>query len=143
MTQFRMREFTGKQLAAAALLAASAIAAPPILAQVPALRMLDTFDPGLWEVRVRDGNRMVRKLCLESGRPLVQIKHPNTQCRSFVVKDEARSVIVHYTCPGAGYGRTQIRLENAQLAQVESQGIAEGFPFDFSAEARRVGTCRA
>jgi hypothetical protein len=58
------------------------------------------------------------------------------------VNDENRFVTVHYTCPGAGYGRTQIRLESAQLVQVDSQGIAQGFPFDFTAEARRVGSCR-
>ncbi len=113
----------------------------PIFAQAPSLRMLDKIDPGLWEVRVRDAAHTVRRLCLETGRPLIQIKHPNTLCRSFVVRDESRFVTVHYTCPGAGYGRTQIRLENAQLAQIDSQGIADGFPFDFTAEARRVGVC--
>lgn len=143
MTLFQIPALSCKHVAAAVLLATSAMAASPILAQPGTLRMLDTFDPGLWEVRIRDGNHMVRKLCLESGRPLVQIRHPNALCRSFVVKDDPRAVIVHYTCPGAGYGRTQIRLENAQLAQVDSQGIAGGFPFDISAEARRVGTCHA
>lgn len=140
MTKPWMKALTIRNLVGATLVAL--FAAAPALAQAPTLRMLDTFDAGLWEVRVRDGNRMIRQLCLETGRPLVQIKHPNALCRSFVVKDENRLVIVHYTCPGAGYGRTQIRLENPQLAQVESQGIVDGFPFDFSAEVRRVGVCR-
>ena len=129
-------------LSVAVALAVGAIAAPPIRAQIPTLRMLDRIDAGMWEVRVRDAAHTVRRMCLDTGRPLIQIKHPNTLCRSFVVQDESRFVTVHYTCPGAGYGRTQIRLENPQLVQVDSQGIAEGFPFDFTAEARRVGGCR-
>jgi hypothetical protein len=32
-------------------------------------------------------------------------------------------------------------MENARLAQIETQGIAQGLPFDYSAEARRVGSC--
>jgi hypothetical protein len=130
-----------RHVAGAVAMAFGMAAASPILAQAPSLQMLDKIDPGMWEVRVRDAAHSVRRLCLETGRPLIQIKHPNALCRSFVVQDESRFVTVHYTCPGAGYGRTQIRLENARLAQIESQRIAEGFPFDFTAEARRVGVC--
>ena len=130
-------------IAGGAVVAASALGAAPLLAQSPSLRMLDKIDPGMWEVRVRDASHAIRRFCLDTGRPLIQIKHPNTLCQSFVVEDESRSVTVHYTCPGAGYGRTKIRLENSQLAQVDSQGIADGLPFDFNAEARRVGACRA
>ena len=140
-----MRHWTNtvkfKYLAGAVAIAVGAAAASPILAQAPSLQMLDKIDPGMWEVRVRDAAHTVRRLCLETGRPLIQIKHPNSLCRSFVVRDESRFVTVHYTCPGTGYGRTQIRLESAQLVQIDSQGIADGFPFDFTAEARRVGVC--
>jgi len=50
-------------------------------------------------------------------------------------------VVVQYTCKGRGYGRTQIRKESGQLAQIDSRGIANGLPFEFTAEARRVGDC--
>ena len=142
MTKLWIAVLNIRYLAGVATLAIAAVAAPPILAQVPSLRMLDRIEPGLWEVRIRNAAHTVRRLCLETGRPLIQIKHPNTLCRSFAVQDDSRFVTVHYTCPGAGYGRTQIRLESAQLAQLDSQGIADGFPFDFTAEARRVGICR-
>lgn len=142
MTKLLMNALKMRYLPGAVALAVGVIAAPPIRAQIPSLRMLDRIDPGMWELRVRDAAHTVRRMCLDTGRPLIQIKHPNTLCRSFVVQDESRFVTVHYTCPGAGYGRTQIRIENTQLAQVDSQGIADGFPFDFTAEARRVGVCR-
>jgi hypothetical protein len=60
-----------------------------------------------------------------------------------VIEDRPDVVTVQYTCRGRGYGRTTIRRENAQLVQIDTQGIAEGLPFEFSAEARRVGACSA
>ena len=44
---------------------------------------------------------------------------------------------------GRGYGRTSIRLETDRLVQIRTQGIADGLPFEYSAEARRVGDCGA
>ena len=43
---------------------------------------------------------------------------------------------------GNGYGRTNLRREISRLVQIESQGIVDGLPFQFAAEARRVGACR-
>ena len=54
----------------------------------------------------------------------------------------ANEVTGQYTCRGDGYGRTHIRRETATLAQIDGQGIAGGKPFQFAAEARRVGSCR-
>jgi hypothetical protein len=48
---------------------------------------------------------------------------------------------VQYTCRGRGYGRTHIRRETSRLVQIDTQGIADGRPFAFAAEARRVGDC--
>ena len=58
-----------------------------------------------------------------------------------MIEDGANAVTVQYTCQGSGYGRTQIKRETSRLVQIESQGIAGGLPFEFTAEARRVGDC--
>ena len=42
---------------------------------------------------------------------------------------------------GDGYGRTHIRKETNALVQIDSQGIAGGKPFQFTAEARQTGRC--
>lgn len=112
----------------------------PAQAQAPQLAMLDTLDRGDWEIRFRSDNSRQR-ICLRDGRPLIQLRHPSQACSRFVVEDTASRVTVHYTCRGHGYGRTQIWRENGSLAQIESQGIVDGSPFQFSAEARRVGAC--
>ena len=104
------------------------------------LAMLDRLEPGLWEVRNREGGGTER-ICLEDGRRLIQLRHPKWACRQFVVEDQASSVTVNYTCAGQGSGRTRLRLESNRLVQIESSGVANRLPFEFSAEARRVGTC--
>lgn len=113
--------------------------AAPALAQ-GSLAMLDSLEKGGWEVRYRDGSTS-RKVCLRSGREFIQLRHNTGNCNRFVVEDAAGEVTVQYTCRGNGYGRTHIRKETATLVQIDSQGIADGKPFQFSAEARRTGTC--
>jgi len=104
------------------------------------LARFDRVDPGLWEIRVRDTGS-VQRVCLDDARRLIQLRHPDLPCRQFVVEDEARTATVQYVCNGQGTGRTQVRFESPRLLQISSQGIASKTPFDFSAEARRVGTC--
>jgi hypothetical protein len=116
-----------------------AILAGPTLAQT-SLAMLDTLQKGGWEVRYRDGST-VRKICVNTGREFIQLRHSDTGCNRFVVEDGANEVTVQYTCRGNGYGRTSIRKETGGLVQIESQGIADGKPFQFTAEGRKTGDC--
>jgi len=132
---------TVRRVLIAGVVAAAGLCAGVVAAQGPALAMLDRLQPGLWELRERGGDGAVRRLCVESGRKLIQIRHPGESCRNLVIEDAAGAVTVQYSCPGTGYGRTRIRFESPGLAQVETQGIARGLPFDFSAEARRTGNC--
>lgn len=119
---------------------ASVIAFAPATAQ-SSLQMLSKLTPGLWEIRGREGD-MARSICVRDGSELIQIRHRGAACNRFVVEDGANEVTVQYTCRGDGYGRTHIRRETATLAQIDGQGIAGGKPFQFAAEARRVGSCR-
>ncbi|MDA7787989.1 hypothetical protein N8940_02015 [Sphingomonadaceae bacterium] len=119
-----------------------AICAPlvPASAQGSALAMLNGLAKGQWEVRYRGGGA-TRKICVRTGRELIQLKHTETGCNRFVVEDGSSEVTVQYACAGNGYGRTNIRRETGSLVQIESQGIAGGLPFQFTAEARRTGSC--
>lgn len=127
--------FAIKALAGIACLAGGAVAA-----QAVQLAMLDRLEPGMWEVRARDGGRTER-ICLDDGRRLIQLRHPNLTCRQLVAEDGASAVTVHYTCSGQGSGRTHVRFESPRLVQIDSAGIAGQLPFAFTAEARRVGSC--
>ncbi|MBX7533808.1 hypothetical protein K3165_12805 [Qipengyuania sp. 1XM1-15A] len=138
-----MKSMSNRKLVVlSALLAAvpAAVFGGPALAQ-SSLAMLDTLEKGAWEVRFRDGTAP-RSICVRSGRELIQLRHSESGCNRFVVEDGANEVTVQYTCRGNGYGRTNIRKEGSNLVQIDSQGIADGRPFQFSAEARRTGSCR-
>lgn len=123
------------------LAATIALFSGPAIGQRPALAMLDQLQPGRWELRMRDSSRGIERLCLRDGRRLIQLRHPASSCERMIVDDTASEVTVQYTCRGHGYGRTQIRMETGRLAQIDSQGVADGMPFSFTAEARRVGDC--
>lgn len=127
--------FLGRGIAALACVIGGAV-----LAQAVPLAMLDRLTPGMWEVRTRDGSQ-VERICLDNGRRLIQLRHPKLTCRHFVAEDSPAAVTVHYTCPGQGSGRTHLRFETARLVQIDSTGFASQLPFDFVAEARRIGEC--
>ena len=129
------------KLVALVAAAAAGVLVAPVAAQAPALAMLDRLERGEWLVRFR-GTGEQRRVCLRTGRELIQMRHGNGDCSRYVVEDSAGQVTVQYSCAGNGYGRTSIRRESATLAHVESQGIADGKPFQFTAEARRTGACR-
>ena len=112
----------------------------PAAAQSDDLAMLDALSKGEWTIKHRDGS-VDRKICLRTGRELIQLRHEDTGCNRFVVQDDTTKVEVHYACPGNGYGITNIRKETGRLVQIESNGIVSGLPFKFAAEARRTGSC--
>jgi hypothetical protein len=126
---------------AGAMLATSFALAAPAMGEGQSLAMLDQLEAGRWEIRVREPGVQPQRICLASGRQLIQLRHPGGNCDRFVVQDLAGEVVVQYTCRGHGYGRTHIRRETGRLVQIETQGITDGLPFQFSAEARRVGEC--
>lgn len=116
--------------------------ASAVPAQAPSLAMLDRLEKGSWQLRERGGQGAVlQTVCLGDARRMIQIQHPRSNCSRYVIEDTPNSVTVHYTCPGAGHGRTTIRSETNRLVQIDTQGIAEGRPFSQAIEARRIGGC--
>lgn len=123
-------------LAVCALAGATAVPA-----QAPSLAMLDRLEKGSWQLRERGQDAVLQTFCVGDARRMIQIQHPRATCSRYVIEDTPNSVTVHYTCPGAGHGRTTIRSETNRLVQIDTQGIAEGKPFSQAIEARRTGGC--
>lgn len=123
-----------------AFLAAGGWQHVPAQAPTRALQVLAQLNAGRWELRSRESGA-VQQLCVGERRNAVQLRHRDLACDWVVLEDAAASLTVQYTCRGHGYGRTHIRRESAQLIQVETQGIADGVPFDERVEGRRAGDC--
>jgi hypothetical protein len=119
---------------------AAMLLAVPLAVNAAELDMLDSLTKGAWSLRDRDDGSEQR-ICVRDGRELIQIRHKQAGCSRFVVRDDADEIVVQYTCPGNGYGRTSIRREANGLVQVQSQGIIDGAPFSISGEARHSGAC--
>jgi hypothetical protein len=123
-------------------LAASALAgATAVPAQAPSLAMLDRLEKGSWQLRERGKQEVLQTICVGDARRMIQIYHPRASCSRYIIEDTPGSVTVHYTCPGAGHGRTNIRSETNRLVQIDTQGIADGKPFSQAIEARRTSGC--
>ena len=123
------------------LVALGLAAATAVPAQAPSLAMLDRLEKGSWQLRERGKDVVLQTMCLGDARRMIQIEHPQSNCSRYVIEDTPTSVTVHYTCPGAGHGRTTIRSETNRLVQIDTQGIAGGRPFSQAIEARRTGAC--
>lgn len=127
----------GAYLAAALI---SGIVMVPAVAAGPELGMLGKLRDGSWEIHNRDSGARSR-ICIKTGRELIQLRHPQGGCSQFVVQDTASEVTVHYSCPRDGYGQTKIRKESPQLVQINTQGVKGQSPFNYNAEGRFVGAC--
>jgi hypothetical protein len=123
------------------LIALGCAAASAVPAQAPSLAMLDRLEKGSWQLRERGKEDVLQTICVGDARRMIQIQHPRSTCSRYVIEDTPNAVTVHYTCPGAGHGRTSIRSETNRLVQIDTQGIAEGRPFSQAIEARRTGGC--
>ncbi len=123
------------------LIALGCAAASAVPAQAPSLAMLDRLEKGSWQLRERGKEDVLQTICVGDARRMIQIQHPRSTCSRYVIEDTPNAVTVHYTCPGAGHGRTSIRSETNRLVQIDTQGIADGRPFSQAIEARRTGGC--
>jgi hypothetical protein len=122
------------------LAAATVIAAPAATADLrPPLSALAMLEPGLWQLRTE--GEPTRNVCVADANALIQLRHKAGACTRLVIANEKASATVHYSCPGAGWGRTTLRVETPRLARIDTQGIADNAPFAFIAEARRIGPC--
>jgi hypothetical protein len=112
-------------------------------AQAPAPEALQAIQPGQWALRSRSDPSQSRALCLGDPALLLQLRHGAAACTRFVVASDSHGATVQYRCPGAGNGRTTIKVETPRLVQIESQGIMNNEPFVIEYEGRRVGECAA
>ena len=119
----------GMGLAAVALGAATL---PPVIA----------YSGGLWEVSRSADGANPEKVCVPQAAVLAQWEHRRGQCTRVVIKSSAAEAEIHYTCTGGGFGRSHIRVITPRTLRIETQGIADGYPFNYVLHARRTGSCQ-
>ena len=136
-----MSQLRGRLRWGALGLAGVLAAAGPVFAlALPKLEALSKLEPGRWQLRDPEG-RPARSICLGDPAALVQIEHGGVSCGQEVLASEPGAATVQYTCPGRGFGHTNIQVDTPRLARIDTQGLVDGRPFSYRVEARKVGSC--
>lgn len=117
----------------------AAVAAPVFAFALPDGDLLAQLERGRWQLR--DSAGAPRSVCLGDPAGLVQLEHPGLSCEREVIASDRSGATVQYSCPGRGFGHTSIRIETPRLARIDTQGLLDGRPFSYRAEARKVGSC--
>lgn len=130
-----------RYLPIAAMFSATLPVAGASAAPVDPLAVLAGLESGRWEIRA-DGEP-ARAMCLADTAQLLQVRHGAAACSRLVIASDKQSATVHYSCPGAGWGRTTLRASTPRSVKIETQGIAENAPFAYSLEAKKTGECGA
>lgn len=103
--------------------------------------VLGGVEPGAWQLREMGG--AARALCVTDPASLLQLQHGMANCSHLLIENQPRAATVHYTCPGAGHGRTILKLETPRSLVLQTQGIDHGEPFDQHYQVTRTGACEA
>jgi hypothetical protein len=118
--------------AAAGALALGAAQRPGPLAQA---------SPGLWEISGVPGTRAPAHECLGDLSMLAHYEHRRDNCTSRIISDSPSQSVVEYSCGGAGFGRSDLKLITPRSLRIDTQGISDNLPFGYVLQARRVGDC--
>ena len=111
-----------------------------VLAAATTPAALGSVTPGLWEISGKPQTNPQR-LCLAEIASLAQVEHRNSRCTRVVIRDLPNLAEIHYTCSGGGFGRTTLKPITPRSLRVDTQGIADGAPFSYVLQAKRVGDC--
>ena len=113
-----------------------------VMPQLQRIGAMAGVEPGIWSIHALDrGETDVAPYCVADPTRLLQFRHPNATCSRYVIADTPRIATIQYSCPGAGWGRTSVRVISPTMLRLDTQGIADNAPFALSAVARRLGDC--
>jgi len=96
---------------------------------------------GLWAVSKSATGANAEKRCVPQAAVLAQWEHRSAQCTRVVISSTSTDAVIHYTCPGGGFGRSHLRVITPRTLRIETQGISQGYPFNYVLHARRIGDC--
>jgi hypothetical protein len=118
--------------AAVALLALTAAQRPISLAKATG---------GQWQITGLPGTKAPALRCVSDALSLAQFEHLGKSCSQKVLKDDATSTVIEYSCGTADFGHSQIKAITPRNLKIETQGISDNMPFNYVLQARWVGEC--
>jgi hypothetical protein len=120
-------------LGGGALVALGAATRPATLTEVKA---------GMWELSGLPGASAPARVCIADVDQLTRYEHRAKNCTGKAISDTGRSTVIEYSCgSAAGFGRTKIDMITPRNLKINTQGISDSLPFNYTLSARRVGDC--
>jgi hypothetical protein len=132
-----------RRISQSLVLAGTAALAVLVLAAAQRPAALASVSGGLWEISTSAAGHNATKLCVADPLALAQYEHRSASCTRVVISDKPSETVVHYTCPGGGFGDTKMTVLTPRSLRVETQGISDNAPFNYVLQVRRVGDCPA
>jgi hypothetical protein len=125
------------------MLAGMALLAVPAAAAAPSgVAALGKLQKGRWQVRELDGAVSPANICLGDPEQLVRFAHrAGPSCELEILHNGAAAATVQYRCGARGFGYSAVRVETPRSVRIDTQGFANGGPFSYKLEARRLGAC--
>ena len=123
------------------ILSAAGLAAPLYAFATGGASAFGQLERGRWQIRDLDADVDRQSLCLGDPILLAQLEHQGPPCAREIIDSGPTGGTVRYTCRGRGFGHSTLRIETPRRVKIHTQGINGAQPFDFRAEARRVGDC--
>ena len=102
---------------------------------------LSSLEPGLWSVSRSANGSGAAKLCVKDFLALGQWEHRGRSCSRSIISQNAREIVVSYTCPGGEFGQARLTALTPRSLKIETQGIRAGEPFHYALFARKSGAC--
>ena len=97
---------------------------------------------GLWEVSASASGKDAVQRCIRDPLALAQWEsRDKARCTRLILDDKPGRVRVQYTCASGDFGRSDMEVITPRSVRIATQGIHDGFPFDQTYHARRLGGC--
>jgi hypothetical protein len=96
---------------------------------------------GQWELDGLPGAKSPPRECVSDLLALARYEHRGKNCSGKTISQTATSVVVEYSCGGAGFGHSKIDVITPRSLRIETQGVSDNLPFRYVIDARRLGDC--
>jgi hypothetical protein len=133
----RMRRLNGVAILGAGIGLIAVLGA----AQLPSA--LAQSSPGLWEMTGSPDTNVPIRQCVGDLTALAQFEHRRKICKRSVISDNGSATVISYSCGNGEFGQSKLTVVTPRSMRIETQGISDQLPFNYTIQARRIGDCGA
>lgn len=97
--------------------------------------------PGMWDLGGLPSSSGPARVCVADVQLLTRYEHRAKACTARTISDNGRSTVIEYSCGGSDFGRTKVDVITPRNLKINTQGISDALPFNYTLNAHRLGDC--